>query len=45
LDKPSNIVRDELVVDDPSGEFVPFIDVSDHQLDPSNHRQLEAYRP
>jgi hypothetical protein len=28
LDEPSDIVRDELVVDYPFGEFIPFIKVS-----------------
>jgi hypothetical protein len=45
LNKPSDIVRNELVVDDPSGQFIPLIDISDYQLEPSKHRQVEAYRP
>lgn len=31
LDEPSDVVRDEFVVDDPFGELVPFVDVSGEQ--------------
>jgi hypothetical protein len=45
LNQPSNIVREQLVIDHPFGELVPLLQVSDSEIAVSGNSRPKADRP